>query len=149
MNRILGLGGVTTDQFGVVDHIPDADEVIRLQDYHVQQGGMVATALVAAARLGADTEFLGAVGDDANGQRSLQSFAAERVATTGVRIVAGAVSAFSFILVEKNSGLRTIIHEPGIQRNRALKDFPASPSVSLSMASSCLKEIRPPIHMKQ
>lgn len=132
MSRILGLGGVTTDQIGVVDHIPGADEVIRLQDYRIEQGGMVATALVAAARLGGDTEFLGAVGDDANGQRSLESFAAEGVAATGVRILGGAVSAFSFILVEKGSGLRTIIHEPGVQRNRALKDFPANLSALLS-----------------
>jgi len=30
MKRILGIGGVTTDQIGVVDHIPARDEVIRL-----------------------------------------------------------------------------------------------------------------------
>ena len=35
MTRILGLGGVTTDQIGVVDHIPGSDEVIRLQQYRV------------------------------------------------------------------------------------------------------------------
>jgi len=44
MKKILGLGGVTTDQIGVVDHIPSSDEVIRLQEYRLQQGGMVATA---------------------------------------------------------------------------------------------------------
>jgi len=83
MKRILGIGGVTTDQIGVVDHIPGSDEVIRLQEYRVEQGGMVATALVAAARLGAEVEFLGAVGDDANGRLALDRFAVERVATTG------------------------------------------------------------------
>ena len=30
MKRILGVGGVTTDQIGIVDHIPASDEVIRL-----------------------------------------------------------------------------------------------------------------------
>jgi hypothetical protein len=50
MKKILGLGGVTTDQIGVVDHIPSSDEVIRLQEYRLHQGGMVATALVAALK---------------------------------------------------------------------------------------------------
>lgn len=132
MKKILGLGGVTTDQIGVVDHIPSSDEVIRLQEYRLQQGGMVATALVAAARLGAETEFLGVVGDDQNGRFALDRFAAEGVGTAGVRVVPGSISAFSFILVEKASGKRTIIHEPGVQRNRRLDDPPADPSVLLS-----------------
>jgi sulfofructose kinase len=121
MKRILGLGGVTTDQIGVVDHIPVGDEVIRLQKYRVEQGGMVATALVAAARLGAEAEFLGGVGDDANGRLALERFAAEGIATTSVQVLAGGISAFSFILVERDSGKRTIIHEPGVQRSRALE----------------------------
>ncbi len=121
MKRILGIGGVTTDQIGVVDHIPGSDEVIRLQDYRVEQGGMVATALVAAARLGAEAEFLGAVGDDANGRFLLDRFSAEGVSTTGVQMHPGGISAFSFILVDSRSGKRTIIHEPGVQRSRSLK----------------------------
>jgi sulfofructose kinase len=121
MKRILGLGGVTTDQIGVVDHIPVRDEVIRLQKYRVEQGGMVATALVAAARLGAEAEFLGAVGDDTNGRFALDRFAAEGVAAASVQVCSGGISAFSFILVESHSGKRTIIHEPGVQRNRALE----------------------------
>jgi ribokinase len=123
VRRILGLGGVTTDQIGLVDHIPGSDEVIRLQRYRVEQGGMVATALVAAARLGAEAEFLGAVGDDANGNLALERFAAEGIATPSVQVLAGGISAFSFILVESHSGKRTIIHEPGVQRARAL-DIP-------------------------
>lgn len=132
MKKILGLGGVTTDQIGVVDHIPSSDEVIRLQEYRLQQGGMVATALVAAARLGAETEFLGAVGDDQNGRFAVERFAAEGVGTAGVRVVPDSISAFSFILVEKVSGKRTIIHEPGVQRNRRLNDLPGDPSAFLS-----------------
>jgi hypothetical protein len=30
MKRILGIGGITADQIGVVDHLPGSDEVIRL-----------------------------------------------------------------------------------------------------------------------
>ncbi|MBN2551947.1 MAG: hypothetical protein JXB06_04230 [Spirochaetales bacterium] len=120
MSRILGLGGVTADQIGIVEHLPGSDEVIHLEDYRVEQGGMVATALVAASRLGAATEFLGAVGDDSNGRLILERFRTEAVATGAVQIAAGRNSAFSFILVEKHSGKRAIIHEPGVQINRTL-----------------------------
>jgi sugar/nucleoside kinase (ribokinase family) len=123
MTRILGLGGVTTDQIGVVDHIPGSDEVIRLQRYRVEQGGMIATALAAAARLGAEAEFLGGLGDDANGRYALDRLAAGAVDARSVRIFPGGISAFSFILVERDSGKRTIVHEPGVQRNRSL-DIP-------------------------
>jgi ribokinase len=116
----------------VVDHIPSSDEVIRLQEYRLQQGGMVATALVAATRLGAETEFVGAVGDDQNGRLALQRFASEGVGTIGIRIVPGSISAFSFILVERLSGKRTIIHEPGVQRNRRLNGPPGDLSALLS-----------------
>jgi ribokinase len=136
MRKILGLGGVTADQIGVVDHVPQTDEVIRLKDYRVQQGGMVATALVAAARLGAECHFLGAVGDDPNGRLVLDSFAAEGVATGGIHVNPGGTSAFSFILVEENSGKRTIIHEPGVQRNRVLHGLPEDAESLLGEAGS-------------
>lgn len=132
MKEILGLGGVTIDQIGVVDHIPGRDEVIRLLEYRIEQGGMVATALAAAARLGGRSAFIGAVGDDANGRLILDGFASAGVKSDEVRIVAGEISAFSFILVEKSSGLRTIIHEPGVQRNAALPRPLPDPDTLLS-----------------
>jgi ribokinase len=113
----------------VVDHIPGSDEVIRLQQYRIEQGGMIATALAAAARLGAEAEFLGGLGDDANGRFALDRFAAGSVDAKSVRIFPGGISAFSFILGERDSGKRTIVHEPGVQRNRSLdipkEDLPA------------------------
>ena len=132
MNDILGLGGVTIDQIGVVDHIPARDEVIRLLEYRSAQGGMVATALTAAARLGGQSAFLGAVGDDANGRLILDGFASSGVKSEAVRVVTGGISAFSFILVEKSSGLRTIIHEPGVQKRAALPRPIPDPDTLLS-----------------
>jgi ribokinase len=112
----VGIGGVTVDQIGVVDHVPAPDEVVRLRDYRLEQGGMVATALAAVARLGGTAEFIGAVGDDHNGSFALGRFAQTGVLTPRVQVVPGAVSAFSFVIVEGASGRRSIIHEPGVQR---------------------------------
>jgi sulfofructose kinase len=113
---VLGLGGVTVDQIGVVPHLPQSDEALRLMESRRQQGGMVATALVAAARLGCPTEFLGAVGDDPNGRFVLDTFRREAVGCHRVAGVPGGTTAFSWILVERDSGKRAILHEPGVQR---------------------------------
>jgi sulfofructose kinase len=123
---ILGLGGVTVDQVGVVPHLPKSDEALRLLDYRRQQGGMVATALVAAARLGCRTEFCGAVGDDPNGPFVLDAFRREGVGCGNLREIPGSVTAFSWILVEKGSGKRAILHEPGVQRPDRLPGPPPS-----------------------
>jgi sulfofructose kinase len=114
--RTIGIGGVTVDQIGVVDHVPGPDEVVRLQEYRLEQGGMVATALAAVARLGGAAEFIGSVGDDQNGAFALRSFRRAGIRTRRVRVVPGGTSAFSFVIVEKHSGRRSIIHEPGVQR---------------------------------
>jgi sulfofructose kinase len=117
---VLGLGGVTVDQIGVVPHLPRSDEAMRLLEFRRQQGGMVATALVAAARLGCPAEFLGAVGDDPNGRYVLESFREEGIECSNVPEVPGGVTAFSWILVEQGSGKRAILHEPGVQRSDRL-----------------------------
>lgn len=122
MARVIGIGGVTVDQLGVVEHLPGPDEVVRLQDYRLEQGGMVATALAAVARLGGQAEFHGAVGDDPHGSFILRCFEGNRVLARGARVLPGGVSAFSFVLVEKGSGRRSIIHEPGVQRGTRLPD---------------------------
>jgi sulfofructose kinase len=114
--KTIGLGGVTVDQIGVVDHLPGPDEVLRLQEYRLEQGGMVATALAAVARLGGAAEFIGAVGDDQNGAFALRSFRRAGIRTRRVRVVPGGTSAFSFVIVDSRSGRRSIIHEPGVQR---------------------------------
>ena len=49
---LLGLGTCTQDYLGVVDRLPTLDTGASLRDFSVQGGGVVATALVAAARLG-------------------------------------------------------------------------------------------------
>lgn len=115
MATILGLGGVTLDRIVKIPRMPGWDETEYISDYLVQQGGMAATAMTAAARLGESVEFVGGVGDDDAGRYLLQIFKHEQVATNQVRILQKASTAFSLILVHETSGKRTIIHHRGIQ----------------------------------
>ncbi|MDP6125394.1 MAG: hypothetical protein QGH20_06545, partial [Candidatus Latescibacteria bacterium] len=61
---IVGIGTCTQDILGLVPHLPKLDQGAPLLDYTVQGGGPVATAMVASARLGVPSGFIGQVGDD-------------------------------------------------------------------------------------
>ncbi|HVA92480.1 MAG TPA: PfkB family carbohydrate kinase, partial [Chloroflexota bacterium] len=81
--------------------------------YRVQGGGLVATALVACARLGAQCALYSLLGDDAVGDQITAELENERVDVRGVFRVPGGASPFSFIHVDENSGERTIFHRSG------------------------------------
>ena len=124
MKKIVGLGGVTVDEIGVVERFPRVEEVEYIQQYRQQQGGMIATALVAAARLGCPAEFIGGVGDDDYGRYALEVFRREGVETRRAVIFPGQTTAFSFVIVERDSGKRTIFHHRGVQESDVLVGEP-------------------------
>ena len=81
--------------------------------YFVQGGGLVATAMVACARLGAECELFSLLGDDAVGDQILTELVEEGISAQGVARIEGAGSPFSFIHVDPESGERTIFHRSG------------------------------------
>ena len=58
---IVGLGLATIDIMTLVPRLPRQDEVFQARRILLEGGGPVATALVAAARLGATTAYLGPI----------------------------------------------------------------------------------------
>jgi len=109
MFDIIGLGYSAVDYLGVVPHMPEMDTKLEIECFTRQGGGVTATAMVAAARLGAATAFVGAVGDDDLGDFTVRELDREGVDTSQVVRVPGASSQFSFIMVHKSTGKRTIL----------------------------------------
>jgi sugar/nucleoside kinase (ribokinase family) len=72
-------------------------------------GGQVATAMVAAARLGLRTAYGGAVGDDVAGAAVLEGLGAEGVNISQVRVVTGGATRSALILVDGRSGERAVV----------------------------------------
>jgi len=107
--HIAGAGICCLDYIVVAPQVAWGDTA-DIHDYCVQGGGLVATALVACARLGAPTELVSVLGDDAVGRDILDGLEAEGVSTAGVVRVPGAPSPFSVIHVAQESGERTIFH---------------------------------------
>src|SRR4051794_32293020 len=78
---ILGLGCVAVDDLLYVASYPAPDTKAPVERRERQCGGLTATALVAAARLGAQCTFAGILGDD-----ELSTFVVNRLAAEGVDV---------------------------------------------------------------
>jgi ribokinase len=83
--RVTILGSYAKAIVITADRIPLAGETIVGRDYRQEFGGKGSDMAVQAARLGADTAFVGVIGDDALGHEFLELMAAEGVSTSAVR----------------------------------------------------------------
>lgn len=103
----LGLNAV--DHLIVVPQYPVFNSKIKYLSHTQAAGGQAATAMVALARLGLKTSYIGKVGDDEMGRFQLNSIASEGVESSGVIEVEGAETQTAFIIIDQSSGERTII----------------------------------------
>ena len=106
---IVGIGTCTVDHLMPVPHMPVNNETMRVTNYMRQTGGLASSSLVAAARLGARTKIIGRVGDDENGAFIRQVFADEGVDTSHLLVEPGTDSHVSVILVNVQTGDRSIV----------------------------------------
>lgn len=110
--RIAGAGIACLDYILTAPQVCWGDTV-HVSAFCVQGGGLVATALVACARLGAKTTLYSMLGEDEIAASILTGLEEENVGTAGVRKLRGGASPFSFIHVNEHDGERTIFHRPG------------------------------------
>ena len=106
---VVGVGTAVVDYLGVVPHYPPPDSQLQLQSLQRQGGGNASTTLATLAVLGASTCFLGKLGDDELGRFALTSLRDTGVDVSRVVIEAGASAGFAFIIVDADSGQRTIL----------------------------------------
>lgn len=106
---VVGIGQSALDHVCLVDGLPGFAGKERIERYERMPGGQVATALLACARLGLRTAFVGAVGDDEAGGVVLAPLRAAGVDLRDVAIVEGAPTQLAVILVDRTSGERTVL----------------------------------------
>jgi sulfofructose kinase len=105
---ITGIGQCSWDMLARVASYPARDSKEEVLHWEEQGGGPVATALVTASRFGHEGRFCGVVGDDPFGEKILCSLKDEGIDIAGLVVRRGAVSQAAFIVVEEQSGKRTI-----------------------------------------
>lgn len=117
--RIAGAGICCLDHIFVTPQIAWGGTA-RVEEYRVQGGGLVGTALVACARLGASCFLFSFLSHDEVGAQVASELAAEGIKLEGVAGIPQGTSPFSFIHVDSRSGERTIFHRPAAGLERAV-----------------------------
>jgi ribokinase len=107
---ILGLGAAAVDDLIYVDRYPEPDTKTQIRDACRQGGGPTATALVAAARLGAVTAYCGVLGADELSRFTIRELEREGVDCAPVVHRDGARPYHSTIIVDLATGQRTILY---------------------------------------
>jgi sulfofructose kinase len=111
VSEVVCIGLATLDAIFALPRHPGPDDRVVATELAVAGGGPAATAAVALARLGVEVAFVGAVGDDDAGADIRAGLAREGVDVEELRVVPGARSPQSAILV--TGAGRTIVHYPG------------------------------------
>ena len=106
---LVGFGICSVDFLGVVEKYPAPGEKIPMTAFAKQGGGLTGTALVAAARLGVKTAYIGKLGEDEYSRFVLEEFQHDSVNVDQVVFAEGAQPPVAFIHVEQNSGERRIV----------------------------------------
>jgi sulfofructose kinase len=107
---VTGLGAAVVDLLVLVPHFPERDAKLAVTEMSQQGGGLVGTALVAMARLGARARYVGRLGEDDHSEAILAGLTGEGVDTSAVVRVPGEHGRFSVVIIEEGTGLRTILH---------------------------------------
>jgi sugar/nucleoside kinase (ribokinase family) len=97
------------DTICVLDAFPKPNRKTAIRQVSREAGGQVATALVTTARLGLRSRYIGTVGSDDVGVGQIVSLQAEGIDTEPVRMIDGALSPMSIILLEEGIGERTVL----------------------------------------
>jgi len=106
---VVGLGQISLDRVVALPRWPRAGEKLALAGAPAARaGGQIATAVLAAVRLGLSGRLVAAVGDDADAEHALAPLRAAGVDIAGVRSVAGAATRSALVLVDER-GERTVL----------------------------------------
>lgn len=113
MMKIVGVGANVYDTLAVLPNYPREDTKIKAESMIAAGGGPCATGIVAAAKLGESTAFLGCVSDDAIGDYLIGDFKRYGVNTGYIRKKAGCRAFTSFVLLSKHAASRTVVFDRG------------------------------------
>ena len=97
---IIGFGDPFLDLVVEIGKLPKSNTNCPMHEHCFQGGGNVATAIVAASRLGLKTSLIGSVGDDLFGKMSLSDLEYNKVDVSNMFVKQGKKSNFSICVTE-------------------------------------------------
>ena len=106
---VVGVGLNATDTLLIVPHFPAYAGKVPFVEELLSPGGQVASAMVACARLGLRTKYIGAVGDDERGRIQIESLKGTGINLDDVKIRHGCGNQSAYIIIDRSTGERTVL----------------------------------------
>ncbi len=121
---VLGFGIATQDYVANVEAWPREGSKAPMTGLSLHGGGLVATALVAVARLGGTASIVAKLGHSDVANAVVDGLVKEGIDTSMVVRENGAEPIVAFVFATRNSGERTILHSRDDLRFPELHEFP-------------------------
>ncbi|GGJ87801.1 hypothetical protein GCM10007063_07820 [Lentibacillus kapialis] len=109
--KVCIIGSINMDLNVTTNKMPMQGETVLGDKFFTNPGGKGANQAVAAARMGADVNVIGAVGEDAFGQKLRQNLANEGIRTESIETIADVSTGTATIILSENDN--RIIVAPG------------------------------------
>lgn len=107
--KIAVLGSINMDMTVTAERIPKKGETLKGGSVSYIPGGKGANQAVAMAKLGAQVEMFGCVGDDSNGAMMLENLKKAGVKTEHIRTVQGTPTGIAMITVGENDNTIVVV----------------------------------------
>jgi ribokinase len=125
MPEVLGLGEIILETVLHVPYLPEPHEKVNSTYQTRFPSGVPANYVTAVSRLGKPTGFMGAVGDDPEGEYLIQSLRKENIDTKLTLAKKGRQTSVNYVIVDEN-GQRIIIQSPHLETTKLdMKDISA------------------------
>lgn len=143
MKKLTVLGSVNADHVISVPHFVQPGETLMGSNYHIAYGGKGANQAVAAARLGANIDFIACIGGDDIGQAMKKEFEKDGMNTDAVVAIPDQMTGIAMIQVAA-SGENSIVISAGA--NAYLKeDIVEKFADKITQADALLMQLETPL----
>lgn len=111
--KVVGIGACVMDMLITIPSFPKEDTKLQAVSSKIAGGGPTATGIVACAKLGVSSAFLGVLAKDNSGKFLLEDFAKYGVDTSYIKLMEGYRSFASTIWLAKDTATRTCVFDRG------------------------------------
>ncbi|MDP8099723.1 ribokinase [Pasteurella atlantica] len=141
--HLVVLGSINVDHVIYAERFPQAGETLFGKKYQLAYGGKGANQAVAAARLGANVDFIGCIGNDAIGHEMKTAFEKDNINTQHIFEIPQETTGVAMIQVT-DSGENSIVISAGANAHLTTEKL-ASCKDTLSQAEMLLMQLETPL----
>lgn len=120
-NRVTVIGSLNVDTILEIPRLPKPGETLAMHNQSFAGGGKGSNQGIAAGRAGADTYFIGKVGDDANGKFMINSMTESGINVDQITVTKDAKTGQAFILLD-DEGQNSILVYGGANQELTAAD---------------------------